>query len=73
MTRQQTLFDPAPRQKPRVLMRVCDAGPGERGAQHNVKFSCGKCGGMSGWLVMKMSDAKRGIPCPVCNKGESNA
>lgn len=69
-----TLFDlrpepKPPRQKPRVLMHVFDAGPGEE-TWGIVRFQCLKCGDETDWMrVETMTEAKRGIPCPKCNNG----
>ncbi len=63
MSRQLELLDRAPRAKPRKLMHVCDAGSGM------VKFQCSRCGYRSDWVMAgKLSDDKRGRPCPNCNK-----
>lgn len=56
------LFGKPPRRKPRVLMRVSDAGDGR------AQFTCSKCGHVSEWLeVDTVTEAKRGLPCPNCN------
>lgn len=63
------LFDvpSKPRAKPRKLMHVYDAGPGYD-ERDRVKFLCPHCGHESEWMLIKCSDAKRGIPCPKCNE-----
>lgn len=57
--------------KPRVMMRVIDAGNGcgvlENG-EHIVEFECWKCGHNDGWYTVKnVTEGRRGIPCPICN------
>lgn len=47
-------------------MHVYDAGPGYD-EKDNVKFLCPHCGHESEWMLIRCSDAKRGIPCPECN------
>lgn len=61
-----------PRQAPRRLMHVCDAGNSPCGAEDGssavVKFACRRCGHESEWMLgFTVTEAKRGIPCPVCN------
>lgn len=66
--RQQNLFGPKPRKPRRVMMRVVDAGVGD-GTGHIVNFVCPRCGHDDGWWnVSSVSEGKRGIPCPKCNK-----
>jgi DNA-directed RNA polymerase subunit RPC12/RpoP len=61
---------PKPRKKPRKLMHVYDAGPAEDG-QCMVVFLCGRCDHKTDWLLAKnVTEAKRGMPCPKCNKPE---
>lgn len=59
------LFD-LPRRKRRFRAHVIDAGP------EAIKFACHRCGYESDWLVNEftVSEAKRGIECPVCNRDE---
>jgi len=57
---------PKPRQKPRKLMHVIDAGPGFD-KKDMVLFKCGHCGHEPDWMLCGMTEAKRGIPCPKCN------
>jgi DNA-directed RNA polymerase subunit RPC12/RpoP len=61
---------PKPRTKPRVLMHVIDAGDcggcGER--ESDVRMKCGRCGHETDWTRLLDSVAKRGIPCPKCNR-----
>jgi hypothetical protein len=59
--KQSTLLPAGPRQKPRKLMHVRDAG-----ADDMVQFECARCGYRSRWQQMGMARAKRGIPCPAC-------
>ena len=55
------------RQKPRVLMHVIDAGNEEEVVA--VRMKCAKCRHETEWLVCKtVTEASRGLPCPVCNK-----
>lgn len=57
-----------PRAKPRVLMHVIDAG-GEGAHDVMALMQCAKCGAESEWLSFKnVTEVKRGIPCPECNK-----
>ncbi len=65
MARQAEMFDVPPR--PRVArMHVCDAGNCEDASC--VQFECAKCGHRSEWVRgMTVTEAKRGLPCPVCN------
>lgn len=58
---------PKPRQKPRKLMHVYDAGPAED-SQCMVVFYCWRCHHKTEWMLARsVSEAKRGIPCPKCN------
>lgn len=56
-----------PRAKPRKLMHVIDAGPGIDN-EDICKFRCRRCNYESGWITVKWSVARRGIPCPKCNE-----
>ena len=57
-----TLPEPPPRAKPRVMMHVCDAGDGV------AQYECRRCGAVSEWPPFTtISEVKRGIPCPDCN------
>ncbi len=70
MNRMTPLFDTTGPPKPRrVLMHVIDAGP-FLDDEDIVKFRC-KCGYESERMIMKASIAKRGVPCPKCNKEAS--
>lgn len=53
-----------PRQKPRNLMHVVDAG------SEMIKLECKHCGHNTGWIKFAetVSAYKRGIPCPKCNE-----
>jgi hypothetical protein len=63
MAAQLVLLDRPLRRAPRKLMHVVDAGSGM------VHFRCGRCGHDSGWVKAgKLSDDKRGRPCPWCNQ-----
>lgn len=52
---------------PRVVrMHVIDAGSieGERAA----RFACRKCGYEGGWTPCGLTEQRRGMPCPNCNR-----
>ena len=67
MTAQADLFDKPVRRKPRRLMHVIDYGSGV------ALFRC-RCGYESGWVrAGKLSDDKRGRPCPICNPADEGA
>lgn len=72
---QPKLFDiTRPRQKPRVLMHVIDAGPdcGDDGATFDlVRLACAKCEHETDWEKHRRSEAKYGVPCPKCNTEDS--
>lgn len=57
------LFHKPPRRKPRVLMRVTDAG------DRYIEFTCARCGHVEAYHgdTGTVSENKRGRPCPVCN------
>lgn len=56
------------RQKPRKLMHVCDAY-GDGPEDNHVRFWCARCEHETDWVDgLTVTEAKRGIPCPVCNK-----
>lgn len=63
--------EPKPRQKPRKLMHVIDAGGGGCGVdtgEHRVRFGCQTCNHETDWQTVKtVTEGKRGIPCPKCN------
>lgn len=64
--RQTELFDKPPRRSRGQLMHVFDAGDAD-GLICEMK--CSKCGYRSGWLHFStITEAKRGLPCPQCNK-----
>jgi DNA-directed RNA polymerase subunit RPC12/RpoP len=52
-------------------MHFCDVGTGDCiGEDILVIFKCSRCGHQSEWMVINsVSDVKRGLPCPICNKG----
>lgn len=55
-------LDKPPRRKPHRLMHVIDYGSGM------AQFLCRRCSYFSGWIAAgKLSDDKRGRPCPRCN------
>ncbi len=61
------------RAKHRVLMHVSDAGQVSFGDPKDFgkplcKMSCSRCGAESDYLIFEnVTEAKRGIPCDVCN------
>ena len=63
-----------PRAKPRVLMHVSDAADCHTGRAEDLgkpmcTMRCSRCGAETGWLIFEtVTEAKRGIPCEVCNK-----
>lgn len=60
-----------PRSRPRrkFVMHVHDAGNAEEGAII-AQFRCKRCGHETDWLVCEtLTEARKGIPCPLCNKG----
>ena len=66
------LLGPKPRRKSRgQLMHVCEVDGqycGDEAGEVRVWMTCKKCGlSESHWLGV--TAAKRGVPCPVCNKG----
>lgn len=74
MSNQPRLFDddPKSRARPRIIMRVVDAGDSgcsvSDGGSHIVVFQCGKCGHRTDWTLVKtVTEGKRGKPCPKCN------
>lgn len=61
-----TLFDKGKteRSSPRIMMHVVDAD-----VESRVVFECQKCGHRTDWTFTRsVSDARRGVPCPTCNK-----
>lgn len=61
MKRQSEMFQTPPRPR-RVLAHVVDAG------HKAAEFAC-RCGWREWQPVQSVSQAKRGVPCPVCNAG----
>lgn len=64
-----------PRAKPQWRMRIDDAGePPTKpppGMTQYIRYVCPRCGHDAGWHFMpSVTAAKRGLPCPVCNKAE---
>ena len=48
--------------------RVSDAGEGRAGYPYGASFRCKRCEWESGWLCFdKITDIRRGVPCPNCN------
>lgn len=67
MARQAEMFEKPKRPKPRRLAHVVDAGEFPDG-RRAAKFECFRCG-WSEWLsITTVSEAKRGHPCPNCNR-----
>jgi DNA-directed RNA polymerase subunit RPC12/RpoP len=70
--KRRNLFDAGekPRRSPRRMMHVIDAsGDCSDPGSHSVVFQCSKCDHKTGWLkVDSVSEGKRGIPCPICNR-----
>ena len=56
----------AQRRRPRVLMHAIDAGSFPDG-KDAAQFACRRCNHNSGWIYASRSEARRGIPCPICN------
>lgn len=73
--RQRSLFvlPPKPQRKPRKLMHVieagtgCDAGALDRGERDRVRLRCPRCDHETGWILLTITEAKRGVACPACN------
>jgi hypothetical protein len=62
------LFPPRRRLPRQILMHVYDAGEAD-GAAHIFIFKCVRCGHLTDWTAMETnSSARRGLPCPNCNK-----
>jgi hypothetical protein len=60
-----------PRQRPRVMMHVEDAGHDDE--DFIAKLGCTKCGTKTAWLKFKsITECKRGIPCEQCNRPSTN-
>lgn len=59
-----------PRKKREILMHVYDAGDSCDGeTKMACCFECSRCGHKEEWMNMRtVTEAKRGIPCPKCNK-----
>jgi hypothetical protein len=61
-----------PRAVPRKLMHVCDASTDDYDdGLATVRMSCTRCDHVSDWLAISVTEAKRGLPCPNCNKETS--
>lgn len=53
-------------------MHVADAGCID-GVGRCAVFECSRCGEKTDWTpITTVTEAKRGLPCPVCNKDEAN-
>ena len=60
------LFPTAPRRSRRKLMHVSDAG-GD--SSPIVQYRCARCGHETDWQDQgTLTEAKKGKPCPNCNK-----
>jgi DNA-directed RNA polymerase subunit RPC12/RpoP len=75
MASQPKLFDlpPKPRKKRQWIMQVSDAGDSgckyPAGMTEFVEYTCPRCNHNDGWRYMQnVTLAKRGVPCPKCNK-----
>lgn len=73
----EDLFGSVPRKPRTIRMHAIDAGeapgkmPGWKTAQGG-HFRCERCGHDAGWLFnMNVTEIRRGLPCPNCNKGIS--
>lgn len=53
------------RAKPRVMMRILDAG------DEVASFECSRCGHRTGWVGATVTEQRRGKPCPQCNGTEA--
>jgi len=64
------MFD-KPRKKRKWLMHVDDCGDGNCHSMDEgntfVKMKCHRCGAESDWMELTRMEARRGIPCEVCN------
>jgi len=64
--KQAKLFELEPK-KPRIKrMHMVDAG-GLGGDQDIAVFKCHRCGKETDWLIVTVSEIRRGIPCDACN------
>lgn len=70
MGRQAELFPALPRRWQLKRMHVIDAGHG-MGPGRYARFQCRRCGESSEWMPASMTDQRRGIACPKCNKGDN--
>lgn len=74
MPQQLAFLEKPPRARPRVMMKMTDAGNAgyrltgwktDRGAN----FECLKCGHDDGWTFnLTITEIRRGLPCPKCNQ-----
>lgn len=72
MARQAELFPLPPKRTRLKRMHVVDAGSNGPGPGLNAQYQCKRCGELSDWLPGSLTDVRRGIPCPKCNKGDAN-
>ena len=59
------------RNNPRKLMHVCDSSGccEEDGSGAMVRMFCKRCEYESNWLYLNtVTEAKKGLPCPICNQ-----
>ncbi len=66
MPRQGELLD-KPKISRRVIAHAIDAGHYPDGSQA-AQFACRRCAWVQWMRVKNVSEAKRGYPCPNCNK-----
>jgi DNA-directed RNA polymerase subunit RPC12/RpoP len=61
------MFGVKPRDPRKWLMHVCDAG-GDGEEAIVVRFLCARCKNETDWMHCDtITEAKRGIPCVICN------
>jgi len=68
------LFGPKPRRPPQKLMHVADVYCDMCSEEVQVvKFVCSRCDYATDWVeISTVTEAKRGIPCPVCTAKNVN-
>ena len=77
MARTLEMFE-KPRKPRQWLMHVSDSGNAgcceeEDGSDLIARFACARCKHETDWMhISTVTEAKRGIPCPVCNGMGSN-
>jgi DNA-directed RNA polymerase subunit RPC12/RpoP len=70
--KQTALFPPEiapskPRKKREWMMHMIDAGSLDNN-RNIAQFRCARCGHESDWMEGTVTEIKRGVPCPVCNR-----